>query len=102
MNTDVVTMVFFGDGATNQGTFHETLNLASVWQLPVIFFMENNLYGMGSAVGRVRHRGSDFSDAMGAYDIDVVSVDGMDVLAGTRGYTGCNRQCSGSWEPDFY
>lgn len=43
--------------------------------------MENNLYGMGSAVGRVRHRGSDFSDAMGAYDVDVVSVDGMDVLA---------------------
>ncbi len=81
METDVVTMVFFGDGATNQGTFHETLNLASVWQLPVIFFMENNLYGMGSAVGRVRHRGSDFSDAMGAYDVDVVSVDGMDVLA---------------------
>ena len=80
-DTDIVTMVFFGDGATNQGTFHETLNLASVWQLPVIFFMENNLYGMGSAVGRVRHRGSDFSDAMGAYDIDVVSVDGMDVLA---------------------
>ncbi len=57
------------------------MNLASVWQLPVIFFMENNLYGMGSAVGRVRHRGSDFSDAMGAYDVDVVSVDGMDVLA---------------------
>ena len=79
--SDAVTMVFFGDGATNQGTFHETLNLASVWQLPVIFFMENNLYGMGSAVGRVRHRGSDFGDAMAAYDIDTVSVDGMDVVA---------------------
>jgi pyruvate dehydrogenase E1 component alpha subunit len=81
MDTDVVTMVFFGDGATNQGTFHETMNLASVWQLPIIFFMENNLYGMGSAVGRVRLRGSDFSDAMGAYDIDTVAVDGMDVVA---------------------
>ena len=81
LEKDAVTMVFFGDGATNQGTFHETLNLASVWQLPVIFFMENNLYGMGSAVGRVRHRGSDFGDAMGAYDIDTVSVDGMDVVA---------------------
>ena len=79
--TDAVTTVFFGDGATNQGTFHETLNLASVWQLPIIFFMENNLYGMGSAVGRVRHRGPDFSDAMGAYDVDVISVDGMDVVA---------------------
>lgn len=81
MGTDAATMVFFGDGATNQGTFHETMNLASVWQLPIIFFMENNLYGMGSAVGRVRLRGSDFSDAMGAYDIETVSVDGMDVVA---------------------
>ncbi len=79
--SDAVTMVFFGDGATNQGTFHETLNLASVWQLPIIFFMENNLYGMGSAVGRVRLRGADFSDALGAYDMKTVSVDGMDVLA---------------------
>ncbi len=81
MENDAVTMVFFGDGATNQGTFHETMNLASVWQLPIIFFMENNLYGMGSAVGRVRLRGADFSDVMGAYDIETVSVDGMDVLA---------------------
>ena len=79
--SDAVTMVFFGDGATNQGTFHETLNLASVWQLPIIFFMENNLYGMGSAVGRVRLRGSDFSDALGAYDMKTVAVDGMDVVA---------------------
>ncbi len=79
--TDAVTMVFFGDGATNQGTFHETLNLASVWQLPIIFFMENNLYGMGSAVGRVRLRGADFSDALGAYDMEAVSVDGMDAVA---------------------
>ena len=80
-DNDVVTMVFFGDGATNQGTFHETLNLASVWQLPIIFFMENNLYGMGSAVGRVRLRGSDFTDALGAYDMEAVTVDGMDVVA---------------------
>ena len=81
LESDVVTVVFFGDGATNQGTFHETLNLASVWQLPIIFFMENNLYGMGSAVGRVRLQGADFSDVMGAYDVDTVSVDGMDVVA---------------------
>ena len=79
--TGNVTVVFFGDGAVNQGTFHETLNLASVWQLPVLFFMENNLYGMGSAVGRVRTRGGDFTDAMAAYDVDGFIVDGMDVLA---------------------
>ncbi len=81
IESDAVTVVFFGDGAVNQGTFHETVNLASVWQLPIIFFMENNLYGMGSAVGRVRHRGADFSDAMAAYDVDAATVDGMDVLA---------------------
>ena len=75
------TIVFFGDGAVNQGTFHETLNLASVWRLPLLFFMENNLYGMGSAVDRVRSRGADFTDAMAAYDIDGFIVDGMDVLA---------------------
>ena len=80
-DTDAVTMVFFGDGATNQGTYHETLNLASVWQLPILFFMENNLYGMGSAVGRVRLRGSDFSDSLSAYDMEAVAVDGMDVVA---------------------
>ena len=75
------TVVYFGDGAVNQGTFHETLNLASVWRLPILFLMENNLYGMGSAVGRVRTRGADFTDAMAAYDIDGFMVDGMDVLA---------------------
>lgn len=75
------TIVFFGDGAVNQGTFHETMNLASVWRLPLLLFMENNLYGMGSAVGRVRSRGADFTDAMAAYDIDGFIVDGMDVLA---------------------
>ncbi len=81
LETDAVTMVFFGDGATNQGTFHESLNLAAIWNLPIVFFMENNFYGMGSAVGRVRRRGSDFSDAMAAYDMDSVVVDGMDVIA---------------------
>lgn len=75
------TVVFFGDGAVNQGTFHETLNLASVWRLPLLFFMENNLYGMGSAVDRVRSRGADFTDAMAAYDVEGFMVDGMDVLA---------------------
>lgn len=80
-DTGCGTIVFFGDGAVNQGTFHETLNLASVWRLPLLLFMENNLYGMGSAVGRVRSRGADFTDAMAAYDIDGFIVDGMDVLA---------------------
>ena len=45
---DRVVLCFMGDGALNEGEFHETMNLAAVWQLPVIFFCENNLYGMGN------------------------------------------------------
>ncbi|GIR91366.1 MAG: pyruvate dehydrogenase E1 component subunit alpha [Chloroflexota bacterium] len=59
---DAVTMVYFGDGATNQGTFHETMNLASVWKLPMIFFLENNFYGMGTSVERKRSNGKFFSN----------------------------------------
>ena len=44
--TDQVCVCFFGDGSTNQGTFHEALNMASIWKLPVIFVCENNLYGI--------------------------------------------------------
>src|SRR5579883_2913431 len=51
--TDDVTMSIFGDGATNNGTFHESLNLAKVWNLPVVFLCVNNQYGMGTAVDRV-------------------------------------------------
>src|SRR5580698_6689982 len=48
--TDQIALSFFGDGASNQGTFHETLNMASVWKLPAIFFCENNLYAITTAV----------------------------------------------------
>ena len=78
---DSVTMVFFGDGATNQGTFHETLNLASVWKLPIIFFLENNFYGMGTSVERIRSNGKSFSNMAEGYGIPSTIVDGMDVIA---------------------
>ena len=74
-------LVFFGDGAVNQGTFHETMNLAAVWNLPLLFFLENNFYGMGSAVENVRSAGNDFHTMTMDYGIDSVVVDGMDVLA---------------------
>ena len=61
--------VFFGDGSTNQGTYHETLNLASVWNLPILFILENNKYGMGSAIDRVRAGGEDFYTGVNTYDI---------------------------------
>ncbi|MCH7906579.1 MAG: pyruvate dehydrogenase (acetyl-transferring) E1 component subunit alpha [Chloroflexi bacterium] len=80
--TDGICLVFFGDGATNQGTYHEVMNLAAVWKLPMLFFLENNLYGMGSRFDRVRGGGDDFYTGAAMYGIEhAVAVDGMDVLA---------------------
>jgi pyruvate dehydrogenase E1 component alpha subunit len=75
-----VVLVFFGDGAVSQGTFHETLNLASLWELPVLFFLENNLYGMGSHVENTRAEGRDIYSSADAYGIQAEIVDGMNVL----------------------
>jgi pyruvate dehydrogenase E1 component alpha subunit len=78
--TKQVTVTFFGDGATNQGIFHEAMNLAAIWRLPVIFACENNHYSQGtlhayaSAVDRI-------ADRAAAYNMPGVTVDGMDVLA---------------------
>lgn len=75
-----VSVCFFGDGASNQGTFHEGLNLAALWKLPVVFVCENNMYGMGTRVTRstaVR----DIAVRAGGYDVPGVAVDGMDVFA---------------------
>ena len=79
--TGGVALCFLGDGSVNEGEFHETMNLAAVWKLPMIFFLENNLYGMGTAVGRVHARGGDFDMAGAPYGLDCTVVDGMDVLA---------------------
>ena len=77
--TDQVSVSFFGDGASNQGTFHESINLASVWDLPVIYVCENNQYGEGTPVSRAT-RGRIVDRAIG-YGIPGVAVDGMDVVA---------------------
>jgi acetoin:2,6-dichlorophenolindophenol oxidoreductase subunit alpha len=78
--TKQVCVCFFGDGSTNQGTFHESLNLASVWKLPVIFVAENNLYGI--SMNQSRHQAvKDISDRAVAYNIPGVTVDGNDVFA---------------------
>ncbi len=77
---DAVCLCFFGDGAVNEGSFHESLNLASLWGLPIIFICENNLYGMGTAVERVSALPNLFRRAQ-CYAMEVESVDGMDVLA---------------------
>ncbi len=78
--TDQVTVVFFGDGASNQGTFHECLNMASLWRLPVVFVCENNLYAMSVAVG-VSTSVQDIGSRASAYDMPGVTLDGNDAVA---------------------
>jgi pyruvate dehydrogenase E1 component alpha subunit len=78
--TDQVCVCFFGDGASNQGTFHEGLNLASVWKLPVVFVCENNAYAM-STQPREGLSVQDVSVRAAAYGIPGVTVNGNDVLA---------------------
>lgn len=71
---------FFGDGASNTGAFHEALNLAAIWKLPVVFVCENNLYGMFSPL-RLTTSVADIADRAHGYGIPGVIVDGNDVLA---------------------
>ena len=77
--TDQVTVSFFGDGASNQGVFHEALNLASIWKLPVVYVCENNQYGMGTPQKKHQHI-KDVSIRANAYGMPGISVDGNDVI----------------------
>jgi pyruvate dehydrogenase E1 component alpha subunit len=79
LGIDSVTVAILGDGAVNEGSFHESLNLAAVWRLPVLFVCENNLYGMGTQVKRVT-AGSDIYQRAEVYGIHSEQVDGMNVL----------------------
>ena len=78
--TDEVTVCMFGDGASNTGNFGETMNLAALWRLPVVFILENNLYGMGTSVER-HSAVTDFSKKAEGLGVPGVRADGMDVLA---------------------
>jgi pyruvate dehydrogenase E1 component alpha subunit len=75
-----VTACFFGDGAVAEGEFHESLNLAALWELPVLFVCENNLYGMGTALV-LSESEADIQRKAGCYRITSEAVDGMDVVA---------------------
>lgn len=77
---DRVCLVFFGDGAANEGAFHESLNLASIWDLPVIYFCENNQYAMSMDIRRSA-RITNLSDRAASYAIPGITVDGNDALA---------------------
>ena len=75
-----VTACFFGDGAVVEGEFHECMNLASLWRLPVLFICENNLYGMGTPIEKALAR-TDIAAKAAPYGVPAEAVDGMQVLA---------------------
>lgn len=75
-----VSVCFFGEGAMAEGAFHESMNLAALWQLPVLFCCENNLYAMGTALSRSQSQ-TDLCAKAAAYKVATQSVDGMDVIA---------------------
>ncbi len=77
---DQVVLCFFGDGAVNEGEFHEAMNLAAIWNLPVIFFCEHNLYGMGASSKETLVMWDSLHEMAAAYGMDRYEVDGNDVL----------------------
>ncbi|MDX5420197.1 MAG: pyruvate dehydrogenase (acetyl-transferring) E1 component subunit alpha [Hymenobacteraceae bacterium] len=79
MKRDQLTCCFFGEGAMAEGAFHEAMNLAALWQVPVLFVCENNLYAMGTAL-RYTHAQMDLELKGAAYGITSATVDGMDLL----------------------
>ena len=75
-----VTACYFGDGAVAEGAFHESLNMAALWKLPVLFCCENNLYAMGTALERAQSQ-TDLTAKAASYELPTLAVDGMDVIA---------------------
>ena len=78
--TDQVVLCFFGDGAVNEGAFHEALNVSALWGLPVVFIIENNRYGMGTSLDRASSV-KDLYQRASAYGIPRRDVNGMDLVA---------------------
>ena len=78
---DQVALCFFGDGAVNEGEFHEAMNLAAIWKLPVVFFCEHNLYGMGASSQETLALWDSMHEMADAFDMSNYEVDGNDVLA---------------------
>jgi len=76
-----VTLCYLGDGALNQGAFHESMNLAAIWDLPVLFVLENNMYSMGTHISRGTSMAHDLSAKAKSYGMRYAKCDGMDVLA---------------------
>jgi pyruvate dehydrogenase E1 component alpha subunit len=97
---DGVVLCFFGDGAIHQGAFHESLNLAKIWRLPIVYICENNQYGMGTDFRRVSAV-TDLSRMGASYDIPGKQADGMDVLAVHEEVGWAVRRAREEREPSF-
>jgi len=96
-----VTLCFLGDGALNQGAFHEALNLAGVLDLPVIFVIENNGYSMGTAVARGTTMAHDLTTKAIGYGIDSAVIEGMDVMNVYNGMKPVIDRCREECRPAF-
>lgn len=97
---DSVTLCYFGDGAARQGILHETLNMAVLWNLPVIFICENNHYAMGTSVQRTS-KVVDIYKMAEAYDMPTYSVDGMDPIAVHEGIAKAAKLARDKKGPSF-
>ncbi|MBN1834629.1 MAG: pyruvate dehydrogenase (acetyl-transferring) E1 component subunit alpha [Spirochaetales bacterium] len=95
-----VVLCFFGDGAIHQGSFHESLNLAKIWSLPIVYVCENNQYGMGTDFRRVSSV-DDFSKMGASYDIPGRQLDGMDVLKVYEGVKEAVERARKDNQPSF-
>lgn len=96
---DRVVLCFVGDAAVNQGAFHEAMNMAAVWELPLILAVENNEYGMGTAFRRVSV--TEIKDKACAYGIPSSVVDGQDVLETYRHFEGLAEEVRGGGGPRY-
>lgn len=95
-----VTACFFGEGAIAEGAFHEAMNLAALWALPLLFCCENNLYAMGTALSRSESQ-TDLCAKAASYNMDGFRVDGMDVRAVFETVSQAARQVRASGRPAF-
>ncbi len=95
-----VVLCFFGDGAIHQGSFHETLNLATIWELPVIYICENNQYGMGTDYRRVSSV-EDFASLAAGYNMPGRQLNGMDVLQVYEAVAAAVARVRQSSNPEF-
>ncbi|MFC4784616.1 pyruvate dehydrogenase (acetyl-transferring) E1 component subunit alpha [Nocardioides sp. MAHUQ-72] len=97
---DRVTACFFGDGAVAEGEFHEAMNLAALWRLPVLFCCENNRYAMGTSIAK-EHAQTDLALRASSYGMAAWPVDGMDVLAVEEAATRAVEEIRGGGAPVF-